>query len=669
MTERSPILDAVTDARDGKRAERVRRLARRKADAPPAAGIRAILPRRSWKSIKSAGNRLNSGPRQRAYRGALADWAAAGAPDDARREVLAEWAGGEERFARDVMSMATTPGADHAALTAFCLRNGIAPQDPADRALFFALTGQTGQRLALDPDGSLLADASRLAGPSRRAALREAMTSDASLDVVRLVAGSGPLVTELMPEERERFTRLLADRRDWAALWRLALELPVPEAVAAVRLADPGWRPATQRDRDLFGLLAEASPADVRRAREAMDQAEVIHLEVPGKVRAGALSDDGRRVAVWTHDSSPADPRSTWPEAPSPGTVSVYSLPDGALVARHAVTIWHEASLAYSGGTLAAFTARLREAPWAAWLYHCPEDGPVELTYHDDHMAGHGPAGEHGTVAMAAFGDGFVTARLGNLLGFHDSLGREVETVRYSSPWTDYASHAASIAVDHRSGRIAVMRAHYGILLDGQRRTASQVPVVGRLRRPVDWRGICLRGGDHLVVSEGMELELWNLAGYRAERSYWDDDRPNATLRTRAIWDVTWIWARDEICCVWYRDDSGGPNVHYVDGATLRPVTGERELSGKRATVLFGSADATRHALGGDGYADIAVGDYQAVGKLADSPPASWRPDDLRIVERAGRLGTGHHEARPLYQLLRSCLERRLGDDEPPVAR
>jgi hypothetical protein len=444
----------VTDARDGKRAERVRRLARRKADAPPAAGIGAILPRRSWKSIKSAGNRLNSGPRQRAYRGALADWAAAGAPDDARREVLAEWAGGEERFARDVMSMATTPGADHAALTAFCLRNGIAPQDPADRALFFALTGQTGQRLALDPDGSLLADASRLAGPSRRAALREAMTSDASLDVVRLVAGSGPLVTELTPEERERFTRLLADRRDWAALWRLALELPVPEAVAAVRLADPGWRPATQRDRDLFGLLAEASPADVRRAREAMDQAEVIHLEVPGKVRAGALSDDGRRVAVWTHDSSPADPRSTWPEAPSPGTVSVYSLPDGALVARHAVTIWHEASLAYSGGTLAAFTARLREAPWAAWLYHCPEDGPVELTYHDDHMAGHGPAGEHGTVAMAAFGDGFVTARLGNLLGFHDSAGREVETVRYSSPWTDYASHAASIAVDHRSGRI-----------------------------------------------------------------------------------------------------------------------------------------------------------------------------------------------------------------------
>ena len=39
------------------------------------------------------------------------------------------------------------------------------------------------------------------------------------------------------------------------------------------------------------------------------------------------------------------------------------------------------------------------------------------------------------------------------------------------------------------------------------------------------------------------------------------------------------------------------------------------------------------------------------------------------LFPRPSRLGTGHHEARPLYQLLRSCLERRLGDDEPPAAR
>lgn len=400
-----------------------------------------------------------------------------------------------------------------------------------------------------------------------------------------------------------------------------------------------------------------------------MDQSQVIHLEVPGKVRVGALSDVGRRVALWTHDSRPVG-NTVWPEAPSPGTISIYSLPDGALLARHAATIWQEAFLAYSGGTLTAFTVRHSRASQEAWLYHCPEDGrPMELTHHDEHTAG------HGAIAMAAFRDGLVTARLGNAVGFHDSTGREVATVRYgdqfTGQWTDYlsgySSTVASITVDQESGRIAVMRDHYGVLLDGEKRTQYTIPLVGRLTRPISWHGVCLRGGGHLVVADSSGLERWHLTS-SFERSYWSMGADVTRTMRPGAWDVTWIRARDEIC---YKSAaSGAANVHYVKGAGLSPVKAGGELTGKEATVLFGSASATCNAIGGDGYADIAVGEYQALGMLADSPQAAWQPDDLRTIAEAGRLATSHHHpAQPLYRLVRSCMEHRFNDDEAGLAR
>ncbi|MGW0710716.1 hypothetical protein ACWD4G_32970 [Streptomyces sp. NPDC002643] len=728
-------------------------------DEPSAGGIKGILARRSWKRITAAGNRLDPAGRRRAYREVLADWAAAGAPDDARPDVLAEWAGGQEQFGKDVMNMAMAPGADHrVALGAFCVRNevepyrhpsdwalllvltgqgelwrafdpdgsllgeadrhllsrpahraalrealeevdagadvlrtvlvsgyrisempadeldylarhGVTPEDPMGQACFFALTGQAERRQAVDPDGTLLAAAYQDATSNGRAALQKAMERDAVADVVRVVAGEGQQIAKITAAERKYLMGLLRDRRDWAALWRLALDLPVANAARAVRLVDPQWRPAAQRDRELFGLLAEISPADIRQARKAMDQSQVVHLETPGKVRAGALSDDGRRAALWTHDSRPAG-NTVWPEAPSPGTISIHSLPDGALLTRHAATIWNEAFLAYSGGTLTAFTVRHSRPSQEAWLYHCPEDGrPMELTHHDEHTA------DHGAIAMAAFRDGLVTARLGNVVGFHDSTGREVTTARYgdqfTGQWTDYpsgySSTVASITVDQHSGRIAVMRDHYGVLLDGEKRTQYTIPLIGRLNRPASWHGICLRGADHLVVADSSGIELWNMTRF-LERSYWDEGADVTRSMRPGGWDVTWLRARNEIC---YKSAaSGAANVHYVKGTRLGPVKAGGELTGKEATVLFGSAGATCHAIGGDGYADIAVGEYQAVGMLADSPQAAWQPDDLRTVAEAGRLATRHdHPAQPLYRLVRSCMEHRFSDDEADTAR
>src|SRR5262249_48420727 len=158
---------------------------------------------------------------------------------------------------------------------------------------------------------------------------------------------------------------------------------------------------------------------------------------------------------------------------------------------------------------------------------------------------------------------------------------------------------------DPRNERIAVMRSHYGILLDGEMRTPGDIRVVGRLERPLDWNKICLLEGDVLVVSEGSQLERWDLSFSQYIGQSWWKDLPRAFLPVRTGgWDVIWIRTRDEIC---YMDGSGDPNVHYVDRATLNPVMAGRELTDKRATILFSSADAACHALGGDGYADIAV--------------------------------------------------------------
>lgn len=104
-------------------------------------------------------------------------------------------------------------------------------------------------------------------------------------------------------------------------------------------------------------------------------------------------------------------------------------MPDGALLARHSVAIWHNVDLMYSGRQLAAFTVRLEKDSTEAWPHLCPEDcGPMRLTYHD--------AGDlkHGTVAMAAYEDGFVSVGLDYTVAFHDAAGRRTATYRYTLP-------------------------------------------------------------------------------------------------------------------------------------------------------------------------------------------------------------------------------------------
>ena len=232
---------------------RVRRLARR-AERRRRDGRRGRRARRAWERLVREGDSGNPHASEAVWQ----RWAWTGPPDDERWELLARWLG--PRAVGRVMEAAADPGLDAARrsrLASFCTRHGLAPEDPAERVRFFLLTGQQEQRRALDPDGALLAAAYQTACPPQRAALRVALAGVGDLDVTRMIAASGAMrLADMTTAEREYLADRLADRGDWAGLWRLARDLPLYDAVAAVRRIGGRWRPDGQHDRELFGFLA-----------------------------------------------------------------------------------------------------------------------------------------------------------------------------------------------------------------------------------------------------------------------------------------------------------------------------------------------------------------------------------------------------------------------------
>jgi hypothetical protein len=169
-------------------------------------------------------------------------------------------------------------GGDRAALVAFCGRHRLVPEDPVQRAQFYALTGQGEQRRALDPDGALIAAAYRVARAETRAALRESLDDPADLDAVGAMARAGisSAHAERTPDQEAEIRHLtgqLARHRDWAGLWRLVRDMPLLDAVETMRLMDTGWRPDARHEHELFALLASADPARLTIAANSMSTA------------------------------------------------------------------------------------------------------------------------------------------------------------------------------------------------------------------------------------------------------------------------------------------------------------------------------------------------------------------------------------------------------------
>lgn len=192
----------------------------------------------------------------------------------------------------DVFAAATDPARDataRAALGAFCARHGMAPENAAERAVFFVLTGDAERYAALDPDGTLLAAGYRGAGEPTREALRHTMVGLGELDLVRVVAGPD---RPLSAAEGDYLARRLAASGEWARLWRLLPALPLADAARAVRLFDD-WRPPDDAGRAWFERLARANP-DVL---AALDRVAVTPVDVIGAT-VFSFAPDGTELAV-----------------------------------------------------------------------------------------------------------------------------------------------------------------------------------------------------------------------------------------------------------------------------------------------------------------------------------------------------------------------------------
>jgi hypothetical protein len=155
--------------------------------------------------------------------------------------------------------------------------------------------------------------------------------------------------------------RGLADRADWSGLWQLAQELPLIEAVTALRLIDDRWHPAGDGDQALLGRLAGTSPGLLAEGRDALRPATGSLLGYPA---ACGFAADGRTLAVAENRPDPFYlPVSTLdgrprPQPPRSSHWLAFELPGGTQAARRWCRYPSTSSMAFAGDTAFGVTHR-----------------------------------------------------------------------------------------------------------------------------------------------------------------------------------------------------------------------------------------------------------------------------------------------------------------------
>jgi hypothetical protein len=155
--------------------------------------------------------------------------------------------------------------------------------------------------------------------------------------------------------------RGLADQADWSGLWQLAQELPLIEAVTALRLIDDRWHPAGGADQALLRWLASTRPSVLAEGRDDLRPRTESLLGYP---TACGFTADGRTIAVAEHRPDPfylsvppydGHPR---PQPPRSSHWLTLELPDGKQAARRWCRYPSTSSMAFAGDTAFGVTHR-----------------------------------------------------------------------------------------------------------------------------------------------------------------------------------------------------------------------------------------------------------------------------------------------------------------------
>jgi hypothetical protein len=443
--------------------------------------------------------------------------------------------------------------------------------------------------------------------------------------------------------ERE-LTAELARQKDWAGLWRLALGLPLADAIEVVRLIGRRWRPGDEPGRRLLRRLAGAGPDMVRMARDRRLGAPAgepamttLRIEAPHYkyVRAGSFSPDGQRLAVIASPSSYCDYRSA---------VYEFELPGGACVSSSYDDFHYLDRVLHCGDAIIVAGYNIYRGEHLARV----AGGRAEPL--DEGFPG-ASGGFPGCVGgLARYGEGFVVLRRHkrrdpagkevkeNWLLFYDSRGRVRRAVPAGPP-DDRG--IPRLAVEPGSGRLAVADGGsirvYGPSADQLLASARETATV-----------MCFLGPQRLAVGNGLGLKIWRVEEQRVFRSESD---PASSFVVR---DMVPVPSHRQIALL------GGGSVQYFDAETLAGPAGPGGLTGLRGARLWSSPGGDAHALACEECVVVALVTYP-LAALAGRPMRELMPADLAAVIQA--LGDRERSlaARPVLELLRACLEYRVG--------
>lgn len=522
---------------------------------------------------------------------------------------------------QDVVDAACAAALGDEKFAAFCVEHHLAPADPHRAAVFFLLTGQDEKYRLADPDHSLLALAYRGAREQERARIRERAAGDHGI----VAALAATMRGELTDVEARYLVEQFAGRRDWPALWALARDLPVQQAVDAVAGFDD-WRPSGQ-DLVLFDLLAGARLGD---SHTVVARPWSVRETTLGPVTGGSISPDGTRIAVGNEEqllvcAFPPGRRTEVRRHPTASPRAVLVLDD---------------MLVTAGGN-----------GRHSWLARSVDDGPryqYNLTHFVDTVA----RSATGFVALATGRDqrvhlylqseGEQETRFGaNVLDVHAQLG--LESTYPPLPW--------AMATDPGSDRIALVGDEYLHVARMGTELHRLAPKVRFLPGKAPSLTFC--GPDRVAGMDatGM-LRMWRLTDGAlhvvAERQLTRSETPACPVYLPAAGVVALLDA--------------DRRVRWLDEDTLADVPVPKRLAPSRPT--FQTAQGNLLMISGDNGVTVADVPFLAgISELADRPLAATTPADLNLVRAQLDRESTDPAARPFLELLYACLVDRFAVD------
>lgn len=175
------------------------------------------------------------------------------------------------------------------------LKQGILPQQNAQKALFLLLTEQWEAYHVLDFDQRYLQLSYQAAAENLRKRILDAIRSGGQTQLLSAIAGKDfrSQVSALSNSESHTLVQILAEAQAWQKLWDSLPELPYPAALQALRsLSAHAWQPQDKGDQEFFLHLARLAHSEIEEStvkiRSAIPPA-ILRAQI--HLRKGRLND------------------------------------------------------------------------------------------------------------------------------------------------------------------------------------------------------------------------------------------------------------------------------------------------------------------------------------------------------------------------------------------